>query len=183
MTSSISIKDKKIFVRWFLKNHQLKRREGVWILNYLLSNEQLLEAIHFVDEAHYCPRAIVMSTVDSAGIPFRFYKGNLMTSDAEKAFHDLRLNPQEVMYVQLYFPNIPPHAFYLAVLEENPFIPYEQYISEKDRLMAEQLLQNSMKAFQLEQLLVQIDEALDQGDKERFFELSNVLQALQQTIN
>lgn len=183
MTSSISIKDKKIFVRWFLKNHQLKRREGVWILNYLLSNEELLENIHFVDEAHYCPRAIVMSTVDSSGIPFRFYKGNLMTSDAEKSFHDLRLNPKESMFIQLNFPNVPPHQFYLVVLEENPYMPYELYISEKDRLMAEQLLQNSMQAFQQEQLLQQIDEALDRGDKERFFELSSLLQALQQTVN
>lgn len=99
MTSSVPIIDKKTFVRWFLKNFQLKRRECVWILNYLLSNDNLLENIHFVEEAHYCPRAIVMSSVDSNGVPFRFYKGNIMTSDAEKSFHDLRLHPNESMYI------------------------------------------------------------------------------------
>lgn len=182
LTSSIPIEDKKNFIRWFLRQHQLKRREGVWILNYLLSNEELLANIHFVDEAHYCPRAVVMSTVEHLGIPFRFYKGNLMTSDAEKAFHDLRLNFTEPMFIQLNFPNIPPHDYYLAVLEENPYMPYELYISEKDRLMAEQLLQTSMQAFQKEQVLQQIDEALDAGDKERFFELSGVLQAMEQAI-
>lgn len=51
MTSSVPIVDKKNFVRWFLKNFQLKRRECVWILNYLLSNDELLENIHFVEEA------------------------------------------------------------------------------------------------------------------------------------
>lgn len=182
MTSSIPIQDKKVFIRWFLRHYQLKRREGVWILNYLLSNEELLDYIHFVDEAHYCPRAVVMSTVEHGGIPFRFYKGNLMTSDAEKAFHDLRLNVQEAMFIQLNFPNIPPHEYYLAVLEENPYMPYELYISEKDRLLAEQLLQSSMQAFQREQLLGQIDAALDAGDKDRFFELSNLLQEMEQAV-
>ncbi len=69
----------------------------------------LLENIHFVEEAHYCPRAIVMSSVEHNGVPFRFYKGNIMTSDAEKSFHDLRLNPDESIYIQLNFPNVPPH--------------------------------------------------------------------------
>lgn len=181
MTSSVPILDKKTFVRWFLKNFQLKRRECVWILNYLLSNDQLLENIHFVEEAHYCPRAIVMSSVDSNGVPFRFYKGNIMTSDAEKSFHDLRLFPNESMYIQLNFPNIPPSRQYLAVLEENPYMPKYLHISEKDRLIAEELLNNSMLIFQEEKLLKEIDEALDQGDKDRFYELSNLLQALKET--
>lgn len=43
MTASVSVVDKKAFVRWFLKNYQLKRRECVWILNYLLSNDDLLK--------------------------------------------------------------------------------------------------------------------------------------------
>ncbi|WP_042477994.1 ReoY family proteolytic degradation factor [Bacillus ndiopicus] len=179
MASSVPIADKKIFVRWFLKNYQLKRRECVWILNYLLSDEKLLENVCFVEEAHYCPRAIVMSSVESNGVPFRFYKGNIMTADAEKSFHDLRLNPEEVMYIQINFPNIPPHQVYLAVLEENPYMPKYLHISEKDRILAEQLLKDSMRAFQEEKLLKEIDEALDQGDKNRFFELSSLLQALQ----
>ncbi len=181
MTSSVPIVDKKNFVRWFLKNFQLKRREFGWILNYLLSNDQLLENIHFVEEAHYCPRAIVMSSVDSNGVPFRFYKGNIMTSDAEKSFHDLRLYPNEDMYIQLNFPNVPPNQLYLAVLEENPYMPKYLHINEKDRLIAEEILNTSMLTFQEEKLLKEIDEALDQGDKEKFLELSNLLQALKET--
>mgnify|MGYP002732763517 FL=1 len=181
MTSSIPIIEKKTFIRWFLKNHQLKRRECVWILNYLLSNDRLLENVHFVEEAHYCPRAMVMSSVEHNGVPFRFYKGNVMTSDAEKSFHDLRLNPDEGIFIQINFPNIPPHLHYLAVLEENPYMPKTLHISEKDRIIAEQLLKNSMMAFQEEKILREIDEALDAGDKERFFELSNLLQALKHT--
>lgn len=183
MTASVSVVDKKAFVRWFLKNYQLKRRECVWILNYLLSNDDLLKRIRFVEEAHYCPRAMVMSTVDSTGVPFRFYKGNVMTADAEKSFHDLRLHEQEDMYIQLNFPNIPPSAQYLAVLEENPYMPETLLVSEKDRILAEELLSNSLLVFQEEKLLAQIDEALDRGDEARFYELSNLLQALKETAN
>lgn len=181
MTAFVSVVDKKAFVRWFLKNYQLKRRECVWILNYLLSNDELLKHIRFVEEAHYCPRAMVMSTVESTGVPFRFYKGNVMTADAEKSFHDLRLNEKEDMYLQLNFPNIPPSTQYLAVLEENPFMPETLLVNEKDRLLAEEMLSTSLLLFQQEKLLAQIDEALDQGDEDRFYELSNLLQVLKQT--
>ena len=57
-----------------------------------------------------------------------------MTSDAEKSFHDLRLNDKEDMYLQLNFPNIPPITEYLAVLEENPFMPEILLFNEKDRV-------------------------------------------------
>jgi len=106
-----------------------------------------------------------------------------MTSDADKSFHDLMLSPNERMYIQLNFPHVPPNPLYLAVLEENPYMPKNLHISERDRMIAEELLNTSMLAFQEEKLLREIDEALDQGDKERFLELSNLLQALKETSN
>ncbi|WP_213423169.1 ReoY family proteolytic degradation factor [Bhargavaea massiliensis] len=180
MTASVPVAEKKEFVRWFLKTYHLKRRECVWILNYLLSHDQLLNHVRFVDEAHYCPRAMVMSTTDSDGIPFRFYKGNLMTADAEKSFHDLRLHPEENMYLQLNFPNRHACPEYAAVLEDNPYVPEYIKISDKDRREAEQLLEESVLAFREEQLLRQIDEALDQNDKDKFFALSKTLQSLKE---
>ena len=47
-----------------------------------------------------------------------------MTTDAEKSFHDIRLNRDEDIYIQLNFhessSTLPQ---YVAVLEENPFMP------------------------------------------------------------
>ncbi|MER2010148.1 MAG: ReoY family proteolytic degradation factor, partial [Psychrobacillus sp.] len=160
------------FVRCFLKNYQLKRRECVWILNYLISHETMLNNVHFVEEAHYCPRAMIMSVTTSSGIPFRFYKGSIMTADAEKSFHDLRLNPDEEMYIQLNFQTLPPSPEYLAVLEENPYMPKYLHISEKDKLIAEDILTESLQSFQAEQLKKQIDQAIDDNNKEKFLELS-----------
>jgi len=180
MTASVSVMEKKEFVRWFLKRYQMKRRECVWILNYLLSHDDLLQKVHFVEEAHYCPRAMVMSVTESNGVPFRFYKGNLMTADAEKSFHDLRLHPNEDMFIQLNFPNVPPSSEYLAVLEENPYMPKYLHINDKDRLIAEEVLKLSMDSFREEHILKQIDEALDANNKERFFELSKLLQGMKE---
>lgn len=176
MTASVSVGDKKQFVRWFLQSYKMKRRECIWILNYMLSNEKLLEKTHFVEEAHYCPRAMVMSSTESKEIPFRFYKGNLMTADAEKSFHDLRLNPEQDLYLQLNFPNKPPSPIYLSVLEENPYIPVDESMNEQDRQLAEEILSISLSSFREEMVLRQIDEALDANDKDRFIELSSLLQ-------
>ncbi|WP_033542125.1 ReoY family proteolytic degradation factor [Planococcus sp. CAU13] len=175
MTASVSVGDKKQFVRWFLQSYKMKRRECIWILNYMLSNDELLAKTHFVEDAHYCPRAMVMSSTESKELPFRFYKGNLMTADAEKSFHDLRLNPDQDLYLQLNFPNRPPSPLYLSVLEDNPYLPLDETIRAEDRMLAEELLAESMASFQEETIFKQIDEALDANDKDRFFELSALL--------
>ncbi|AYC29396.1 ReoY family proteolytic degradation factor [Paenisporosarcina cavernae] len=175
MPASVSAVEKKEFVRWFLSKFELKRRECVWILNYMLSHDEILRHVHFVEEAHYCPRAMVMSVTDSSGIPFRFYKGNLMTSDAEKSFHDMRLNPKEPLYIQLNFPLFPPSPEYLAVLEENPHYPYKWQVEEGDKKLANDIVAKSVGEFQEEYLLKEIDRTLDNQDEKRFFELSKLL--------
>ena len=49
------------FCKMVLNNYQLKQRECVWILNYLMSHDQLMHKVHFVEHAKYCPRGLVMS--------------------------------------------------------------------------------------------------------------------------
>lgn len=178
MAASISVDEKKQFVRWFLESHKMKRRECIWILNYMLSNEPLLSKTHFVEQAHFCPRAMVMSSVESKEVPFRFYKGSLMTADAERSFHELRLHPDEDLYVQLNFPNHPPPPLYMSVLEDNPYEPKDTGQLKKDRLAAERLIKESIEMFQENRLLEQIDAALDAGDRERFMELSAAYEKL-----
>lgn len=138
--------------------------------------------MHFVEEAHYCPRAIVMSSVDSQGIPFRYYKGNIMTNDAEKSFHDLRMNGEDQVFIQLNFPNVPPHMNYIAVLEQNPHMPQQLVLTEYDRIMAETILDDSLYKYQQQKIYDEIDAALDAGDKELFLQLSNQLHLMQQII-
>ncbi|WP_077621742.1 ReoY family proteolytic degradation factor [Sediminibacillus massiliensis] len=180
MNTPISIKDKKEFIRWFLRNYQLKRRESVWILNYLINHEKLLEKVHFIREARYCPRGIVISSYCSEEAPFRFYKNHIVTTDAEKSFHDIRLNRKEPVYIQLNFKNSHQCASYVAVLEDNPFLPDDYFITEKDQIAAKDLLESSIFETQKEKIQKKIDYALDNRDKEEFQRLSISLKKLEE---
>jgi uncharacterized protein YpiB (UPF0302 family) len=179
MTTPVSVNEKKEFIRWFLNRYQLKRRECVWILNYLMSHDQLMKKVHFVEESQYCPRGLVMSTHCVEDVPFRFYKENIMTTDAEKSFHDIRLNKDEDIYIQLNFSKANSSYQFAAVLEENPFMPKYLLINEKDRIVAEQFLQESLHSFQKNRLLEAIDRALDKGDKSTFKKLTKELNKLE----
>ncbi|KGX84088.1 hypothetical protein N783_19130 [Pontibacillus marinus BH030004 = DSM 16465] len=182
MKMPVSVEDKKEFVRWFLNHYQLKRRESVWILNYLINHDTIMENVHFVEEARFCPRGIVISTHCVDEVPFRFYKDQIMTTDAEKSFHDIRLNRNEPVYIQLNFKSAHQCAQYAAVLVENPFIPNDYFITEKDQEVAENVLKTSISEYQTKKLMEQIDQALDSGDQERFLELSQQLNQLQKKL-
>ncbi|TFE03078.1 ReoY family proteolytic degradation factor [Jeotgalibacillus salarius] len=178
LAPSISADEKKDFIKWFLQNYQLKKRESVWIMNYLLSHDQLIENLHFVEDARYCPRGIVMSASCTDEVPFRFYKGHVMTTDAEKSFHDIRLHRDEDLYVQLNFDSSYSSYQYAAVLEENPFTPKEIHLTEREKEMAEQFLSDSIAENQRSQLMKKIDEALDHQDKDQFRQLTEMLKSL-----
>ncbi|MDF2037175.1 ReoY family proteolytic degradation factor [Cytobacillus oceanisediminis] len=181
MATPVSVNEKKDFIRWFLNHYQLKRRECVWILNYLMSHDQLMEKVHFVEQAQYCPRGLIMSTHCVDEVPFRFYKENVMTTDAEKSFHDIRLNRDEEIYIQLNFHASNKAHQYAAVMEENPFMPKTLQINEKDRLIAERFLTESLEKFRREKLLELIDEALDKQDKKAFNILTQQLNKIETT--
>lgn len=178
MATPVSVNEKKDFIRWFLNHYQLKRRECVWILNYLMSHDQLMEKVHFVDQAQYCPRGLIMSAHCVDKVPFRFYKENIMTTDAEKSFHDIRLNREEEIYIQLNFNASNKVHQYAAVLEDNPYIPRHLQSNEKDREAAEQFLSYSIRRFNEEKLMQLIDEALDKQDKEAFLSFTEQLNTL-----
>jgi uncharacterized protein YpiB (UPF0302 family) len=179
MLSSISVKEKKEFLQWFLSEYQLKRRECVWILNYLMSRENVMENVHFVDKSMYCPRGMIMSThcVDDA--PFRFYKENVVTTDPEKTFHDIRLNQQDELYIQLNFKECNTSPNYVAVLEENPFIPKHLQSNKEYRKLAEEIAEQSVAVYQRQRILKEIDRALDRQDQEAFKRLTEKLKVYQ----
>lgn len=178
MMSSVSVSEKKDFIRWFLNHNQLKKRECVWILNYLMSHEQMLKHVHFVEDARHAPRGVVMSTHEVDEPPFRFYKENIMTTDVEKSFHDIRLNRDEDIYIQLNFKDAFTSPYYVMVLEENPFMPRLVEISEKEKEAAERFLQESLITYRKQKLLMEIDQALDRHDEREFRRLTEELKLL-----
>lgn len=51
-------------------------------------------------------------------------------------------------------------------------------INEEDRKLAEKFLQRSIKSFQKEKILKEIDDALDRNDREAFLTLTEQLKGL-----
>ncbi|WP_085992039.1 ReoY family proteolytic degradation factor [Oceanobacillus senegalensis] len=179
METPISSIDKKNFIQWFLKHYQLKKRESVWILNYILNHNQLLKKVHFVRDVKFCPRGIVITSQCSSEVPFRFYKNHLVTTDAEKSFHDIRLNQDEDLFIQLNFNKSHQNSFYASVLEENPYVPDDYFVTKKDKILAEKLLDKTVFEYKKKKLQMEIDRALDELNQERFIKLSNKLNELE----
>ncbi|MBU5594223.1 ReoY family proteolytic degradation factor [Amphibacillus sp. MSJ-3] len=178
MSTSISIQDKKVFINWFLAHYQLKKRESVWILNYLINHDSLLNNVHFIREARFCPRGMIISTQCSSEVAFRFYKDHIVTTDAEKSFHDIRLNRHEPIYIQLSFKNSHQSAEYSAVLEDNPFLPDDFFITKREKQLAKEFLNFTLFEAEKKQLMDKVDYALDHQDRKRFIHYANRLKKL-----
>ncbi len=182
MHTPISIDEKKDFVRWFLNHYQLKKRESVWILNYLMNHETLLSCVHFVQEVKFCPRGMEISAQGVSDPPFRFYKGQVMTNDAEKSFHDLRMNQKEAVYIQMNFEKSQLCSKYALVLEENPFLPKDYYLNDRDKNEAGRFLSHSLLQHRKKQLEQRIDSALITGDRDSFRHLCENLNQVNQEL-
>lgn len=137
-----------------------------------------MENIHFVEHAEYCPKAIILSTVCANDVSFRFLKENIVTSDIEKSFHDIRLNPEEHVYIQLNFLHSNKNPHYGLVIEENPYLPESLQPDKQFAIWTDFILDEALVQFKQKKLNEQIDEALNNGDKARFLELTEELNKL-----
>ncbi|MGJ9456808.1 ReoY family proteolytic degradation factor [Oceanobacillus sp. CF4.6] len=183
MITPVTAQDKKSFIQWFLNHYRLKKRESVWILNYLVNHNDLLANVHFVRDVKYCPRGIMMTSHCSEEVPFRFYKDHLVTTDAEKSFHEIRLNQNEPLYLQLNFKKSNQHSYYASVLEENPFIPVDYYITNHDKDLTNQLLNHSLYEYKKNKLMDEINRSLDEMNYEKFQQLSEKFKELKATVS
>ncbi|MFC4404359.1 ReoY family proteolytic degradation factor [Gracilibacillus xinjiangensis] len=179
METSIKVEDKKSFIHWFLGNFQLKKRESVWILNYLMNHEHVLSNVHFVLEARFCPRAMIISTHCTKEIAFRFYKKHIVTTDADKSFHDIRLHNKEPIYIQLNFKNSNQSIEYMKVLEDNPFIPDDYFLSQHDKKQVDSWLNYTLYQFKKQKLEEKINMALDEKNESLFREYASRLNKLE----
>ncbi|MGJ9382027.1 hypothetical protein CR203_09500 [Salipaludibacillus neizhouensis] len=178
MENSVPVMEKRDFLKWFLEEYQLKRRECAWLLNFLMSDDILIERVHFVEQAEHCPKALMISANNVEHVPFAFHKNQHVTMDAEKSFHDIRLNRNEDIFIQLNFKNKQKIPQYLAVLEENPYLPINEEEENVQSLLAEMILDESLRHHKMKMLEGCIDEALMSGDKLSFRNLAEQYSAL-----
>lgn len=177
MNQIVPVTQKRAFIRWLLDHHLLKNRETVWLFNYLMGSDQLLGLIHFAEHVAGCTRAITISSSKQENEVFKYTKENVTTPDPEKAFHDLRLDQEEAVYIKIALPSVAGRADYLAVLEETPHDA--QSVHDTYGKAAENAAKAAEKAYAEQYLYREINHALDRGDKETFYRLTDELKKLQ----
>lgn len=178
MNECVTASEKKTFIHWFLEHYELQKKEAAWLLSYIASDARLLERVHFTNDFRNLPKIIVMSTKCIQMTPFKFCKHRRVTRDVEKAFYDIRANPHEDVYIGLFFKNRGNCPEYAAVLEGNPMDKQKFVQDSLLSLMAEIVLEQSLKSYQKERLYVLIDETLKKGDREKFYTLTEQLKQL-----
>lgn len=180
--NSITNKDKKEFLEWFLKEHTLKRRECVWLLIAVKGDEELLNNISFVDEVYHCPRGMMISTMKFENVPFRFYEDNSKIADAEKVFDSIRTKKDEKLYIQLNFPNKHKCVRYAGVHEENEFIPELLRVDLANVRIADNLINSQLEELKMKKLKMEIDKALDTKNEKEFMRLSKELNEFERSF-
>lgn len=175
-----SLEDKKKFLTWFIQNYQLKRRESLWILNYLLNHELLLKNVHFVENISLTNRGMGLSTIDSEVEPFVYYKEGKRFDDPEQAFHDLRLNWKEDFYLELFFEGAYQTLCSYGVLEENPNKVEEVIFTPETKQVVEASLTRLAWQERKRHLLSLIDQALTEQDEDKFKEYTKELRKIEE---
>lgn len=180
MKNNITIEAKKNFLQFILKNHKLKRRESAWILNYLMNHEIVLNKTHFVEKVDKTSRGLRIMTEDTRRQeqPFTFYKEGKAFHNPEQAFHDIRLNWHQSLYVEILFPQAWMNSEYLLVLENNPFYHWNETIPLGTKEKADRAMDSFLYESQRNQILKDINSALENDDRESFDYLSERIHEL-----
>lgn len=149
---------KRQFLKWFLQHHQLKDKESLWILHYLLNHDFLLSRIHFIQEASDYPNGLVMATEDMKDSDFYFYHQGKVSKNPEEAFQAIRCNWRDDYYIELRFPDV--DAAYLY------FDLFDQGQAEEEEIQAtfKELMDEMRRDQEIKKVRTAIDQALEKND-------------------
>lgn len=176
MGSTVTVAEKKHFLRWFLANYQLQSREAEMLIRYMMTRENVLRRVHFVENFRQLSRVIVVSTSCVSVAPFRYYRRNKpVSTDVEQAFLDLYQHPDEEVYVGLFFKDRANCNAYASVVEELGSSELEPAMKEMVALQADWIIEQSLRTYQRLKLMELVNAALDAGDREAFYEASRQL--------
>lgn len=178
MNTSITNEDKKFFLKWFTHNFELKRRESLWIIDYLYNNDIMLDKTHFVEQVEKTPRGIYMTVKGNQQPSFRFYKNGHIFKDAMQAFHEIRLNWSSKLYIEVAFDNAWQYPEYLNVLEDNPFAKWNETIPEETVEQVNDALEYETLLLARKGLLKEINETLTTGSENKFKALTQKLKEI-----
>lgn len=171
------IQEKQAALRWCLEHLHFQRREIYWILNYLLTHPAILKNVHFVEQAGITQRGLVIHAETTTAPMYLTVTGQEFT-DAEQIFHEIRFHWDTPLYLEIIFAKTWQTAPYVGVLEDNPEHSWNGTVDENLKSLVDDRLTALEAAYTKEQLWEEIDEALENGDQEKFQQLSTQLKSL-----
>lgn len=164
--------DKIKFLRWFMRYHQPKRIETIWILNYIAHSAGMIENVHFVSDASLYERSLFISSKGTTTKGFIFRKGDFVFYDVEIAYKDLQEDMISPIYIQCHFPHAYQSEEYFSVLEDDTS---KIHLSHQEQYKLDLFLEQSLFLHTKEQILREIDKSLDKKDKAYFLLLTEKL--------
>ncbi|MHC5218035.1 ReoY family proteolytic degradation factor [Enterococcus sp. LJL128] len=180
---NINVAEKKSFLVWLINNVSFSKREIIWILNYLVNHETILNNVTFVEYAHKADRGIRITAAEMEQEPITlFLKGKSFT-DTDQIFHEIRMNWKNPLYLECVFDSAFQNSDYLSILEDNPFSPWKENISEETVQKIDHYFEREEQQARLELLRTQIDQALEDGNYEAFLELSDEFNRMRTQLN
>lgn len=177
-TVEITTSDKRLFLNWLVNHVSFKRREVLWILNYLANHETILKNVHFVENVQATTRGLKVVDIKSTEEPIMLFIEQQTFTDTDQIFHEIRMHWNKPLYMECVFPDSWQVESYLQVLEDNPFAKWNDSIPEEVIQSIEQFFEEEELTSQIAKLNSQIDQALEAGDKDNFIVLTDEVNRL-----
>lgn len=173
MKAPVSVQDKITFINWLSNNYRFKCRRNKWMLDYFMTDIELLTKVHFVKDFKACQRGLIISSSISKELSLLYFKGKIVTDDAEKIFHDIRFNNTKPLYIQLNFQQ-QSEQHYISTVIENNFFTYKK----ENNNSIEKIFSSSIYNYKKSVLKDKIDISLKNKDKSSFLKLTKELNLL-----
>lgn len=174
----VNVADKKEFLVWLVNNISFSQREVLWILNYLINHEAILNNVHFIEQADKANRGLKVTERDLDDEPIQLFLSGKNFTDTDQIFHEIRMNWKEALYVECIFEDSWQNSQYLSILEDNPYARWNEQVSEDVIESINVFFDHEEKKAKLNLLHSQIDSALEDNNYEAFLELTDELNRL-----
>lgn len=170
---------KKNFLHWFIENYLLESETIKQVLMQIAQNESLLAKVHIVLDGSYLRPLLVIST-EGTGMPsFLLKTFDSIISNPTLIVNRLQLLKDSPIYLTLYFPDRSICEPLQAVIEENPKLldsnDARQMLMDFELSVWSETIKHDIER---QELMAQIDIALDERNKRKFRRLVKKLKEL-----
>lgn len=167
---------KESFIEYLLFQYRFKSRIAVWVLNYIKVNEAKLANIHFVDTKINHHETLEIAEVGSHASAIQFTKRNIKLMNTNEIF-DYIANHDCAFDIQFHFANVSKREqrlddLIVAQLTESP--SYQTYLHDLNSMA----IDRHKHALLIDYLLHNIDLSLQMNEKQRFYQLTQILNTL-----